>query len=386
MSTFEGITHSWDEALARPKRKQDGSSRNVRDEMFVSFETYEDFFQDHIIDYNIDTLFQPIRLETAQPVVIKDATDSVDLFTIMHPSVVDDNVRRERQTQQMAWVKSAAAQRDERFDEIMVQQTDILSFFSALVGLDDARTPWTLVLLDAVLRFGTYIEMPMKLHYGVARPNQLSSIVQPIIQPPTHGSFPSGHAVEAYAIAAVLYALVENTGVPKTGDGAGVFDALSAFNHSNRQKVKNVDKNDDAEQLLLMRLAARIAENRTVAGVHFPADSFAGAGMGLAIGEYLVNALQGNSGTGAYSVSFDHKRAGGGYKALHSIFAYDFRHDTFPFLGTNHDATTPTQNDVLRRVPKTINPNALNVSPILQEIWRQARREMASSTFFEKLP
>ena len=41
-----------------------------------------------------------------------------------------------------------------------------------------------------------------------------------------------------------------------------------------------------AEQLL--RLANRVAVNRTVAGVHFPIDSAAGAVLGLTLGQYFV--------------------------------------------------------------------------------------------------
>ena len=37
----------------------------------------------------------------------------------------------------------------------------------------------------------------------------------------------------------------------------------------------------------LMRLASRVAINRTVAGVHFPADSAAGCFLGLALGQYF---------------------------------------------------------------------------------------------------
>ena len=42
----------------------------------------------------------------------------------------------------------------------------------------------------------------------------------------------------------------------------------------------------------LMRTAARIAINRTVAGVHFPVDSAAGAVLGLTLGHYLVARCQ----------------------------------------------------------------------------------------------
>ena len=37
-----------------------------------------------------------------------------------------------------------------------------------------------------------------------------------------------------------------------------------------------------------MRLASRVAVNRTVAGVHFPIDSVAGCILGFCLGDYLV--------------------------------------------------------------------------------------------------
>lgn len=376
ISTFEGITHSWDSNKRRPDQRSGHSgdlhSVTQPSNVLAGFEGYEDFFQDHIIDYNIDALFAPLTLNEGEHVVLGAASAEHAVFTIQRPSPTgaasDVGALNTRLARQMKWVKSAAAARDERLDEILVQQTDTLSFFAALVGLDESRTPWTIALLEAVLRFGAYIEMPMKLHFNAARPCQMSSIVQPVIQPPTHGGFPSGHALEAYAVATLLYGLVENSGFEGNG-GQSQFNALKAFDASDRGSGGDRCESGQhaQEQLLLMRLAARIAENRTVAGVHFPADSFVGAGMGLAIGEYLVNVLSGKATSAAYSMSFqrDCERP--------SLFCADFRHDT---LALHAPAESP-----IARVNGAINLGQAHGSPILREIWARARVEMSTPSF-----
>jgi len=81
-----------------------------------------------------------------------------------------------------------------------------------------------------------------------------------MIPTPGHGSWPSGHATEAFAIATVLQALL-----PK-GD---------------RYKEQ------------LERQAARIAVNRTVAGLHFPVDSAVGRLLGTALAEFFVARCRG---------------------------------------------------------------------------------------------
>ena len=48
---------------------------------------------------------------------------------------------------------------------------------------------------------------------------------------------------------------------------------------------------DDSWRTQLIRLASRVAVNRTVAGVHFPVDSAAGCFLGLTLGEYFCRAL-----------------------------------------------------------------------------------------------
>ena len=84
-----------------------------------------------------------------------------------------------------------------------------------------------------------------------------------MIQTPIHGSFPSGHCTECFAVARVLYELVSET---------------SAAGAAAKRQLR--------EQLL--RQAARIAINRTVAGVHYPVDSLAGQLLGLGVADYIL--------------------------------------------------------------------------------------------------
>lgn len=90
--------------------------------------------------------------------------------------------------------------------------------------------------------------------------------VQPMIQTPDHSSYPSGHACEAFAVASVLCRMM----------GAEPLAVL---------------KDPKEPRHTLFRLAARIAENRTVAGVHFPMDNLAGAMLGIVLGELVWGIL-----------------------------------------------------------------------------------------------
>ncbi|NNF72069.1 MAG: hypothetical protein HKN02_07765, partial [Rhodobacteraceae bacterium] len=177
------------------------------------------------------------------------------LITIQKP----DEAKLE---QQLAHLRTYADLRGDRVAEIQVQTDDILSFFSAITYLDEKRRGHTLELLNATVRLAIHVEMQIKHYCRTRRPQALSNQVQPMIQTPDHSAFPSGHATEAFAVATVLYLLRE--------DGAGTYaNATSGLGgHSDP----------------LYRAAHRIATNRTVAGVHYPCDSAAGAMLGLALG------------------------------------------------------------------------------------------------------
>ena len=163
--------------------------------------------------------------------------------------------------QYLVFLDRYADLRGDRAAEILTQMGGAVAFLSASPSSIPSRTPYTLELIAAALRLANFTEMRFKHALAARRPNEYSPQVQPIILTPSHSSFPSGHATESFMSAYLLWKLVEQSGNPPYAD--------------------------DSWRVQLMRLASRVAINRTVAGVHFPADSAAGCFLGLALGQYF---------------------------------------------------------------------------------------------------
>lgn len=102
----------------------------------------------------------------------------------------------------------------------------------------------------------------MKICLACPRPNEYSSEVQPIVLTPAYATYPMGHAAEAFMF-------------------SRVFAALTAQVPGSPLVVQ------------LDRLATRIAENRVVAGIHFPVDTGAGYVLAEAMAEYFVSRCDG---------------------------------------------------------------------------------------------
>jgi membrane-associated phospholipid phosphatase len=176
-------------------------------------------------------------------------------------------------TKQLPFLRTYADLRGDRLNEIIMQTGDIQSFFGLVGYMAPDATKWTLALNQAMLRLCTVVEMPLKHGFDVARPIAMSRKVQPMIQTPGHGAWPSGHATEAFACATLLSRLFLNSAV---------------------NPVEQISTGSE-----LFRHAERIAMNRTVAGVHFPTDSMAGAVLGVTVAEALINILEGATQTRA---------------------------------------------------------------------------------------
>jgi membrane-associated phospholipid phosphatase len=176
---------------------------------------------------------------------------------------------------QLDLVNQYADLRSDRSAEILAQLNAPTAFFSSIVALDISRFPRTLELLNATLRLAYSVVIQIKHGLACRRPQEYSPQIQPMIPVPQHGAFPSGHATEAFIAAYVFWALLHainaraSSTTPPPPSGATQYAHMSWGTQ-------------------FMRLASRIAINRTVAGVHFPADSAAGAFLGLTLGQYFV--------------------------------------------------------------------------------------------------
>jgi hypothetical protein len=168
--------------------------------------------------------------------------------------------------------------------------------------------------------------MRFKHAFACPRPAEYSSQVQPMIATPGHGAMPSGHATEAFMVARVLEALV-----------GPVYDAAIPAKPLARPEL-----NDQ-----LQRQAARIAINRTVAGLHFPVDSAAGRLLGEALAGYFVYRCQAQP---SYrDRSFDGTLFKDGSNALD--FDYHAALQTTastPFNAEGAARTLTTQSDILK--------------------------------------
>jgi membrane-associated phospholipid phosphatase len=190
--------------------------------------------------------------------------------------------------EQMADVRAAMDLRADRLPEIITQSDGFTDFFTAQMPFGLNRRPYTVHLIGAMHDTVVGVEQRMKHLCSVPRPVDLSAQIQPIIPTPGHSAYPSGHATEAFAHATLLAALRLSARTPD----ATLIEALLALLSPAAEAAPVTDP-----VILLFRLAARIADNRTVAGVHYPVDSAHGAllGLGVTLG-FIGHCLGGGAG------------------------------------------------------------------------------------------
>ncbi|GGF62170.1 hypothetical protein GCM10011402_12730 [Paracoccus acridae] len=240
------------------------------------------------------------------------------LVRIARPDVADFS-------QAAPLVAAYAELRGDRLAEITVQQQYLIPFLASILPIDPVRNLALAEMLEVGLDLVTPVVMRVKLALGCPRPNQFSNRIQPIIPEPAHPALPSGHATQIFTLATML-ALLEN---PAAGVKA------------------------DSQ---IYRLACRIAINRTVAGVHFPADSAAGAVLGIQLGRYLMaRGLKTNVG----SAEFD------GRQFREAAGPRDFHYAILDRMVTGQDSATDFKNDATAPRP----------APLWRSLCQRAQQE-----------
>ncbi|CAM5200142.1 PAP2 superfamily protein OS=Bosea thiooxidans OX=53254 GN=ARD30_24075 PE=4 SV=1 [Bosea thiooxidans] len=166
--------------------------------------------------------------------------------------------------EQVALVRDYMDLRGERSAEILTQRGYPIDYFAMILGLNAARNRFTFELIAATQILTSHVAMVAKHHLACRRPDRLGTTVMPMISTPGHTTFPSAHAAEAFAVATVI---------------EGLLKAVKSLKHypSTEKLVR-----------LVFKQAERIAVNRTVAGVHFPIDSWAGAALGEVVGQIVL--------------------------------------------------------------------------------------------------
>ncbi|WP_297649136.1 phosphatase PAP2 family protein [Hydrogenophaga sp.] len=172
------------------------------------------------------------------------------LFALQRPSV-------ECFTAQLPLVECWAQLREDRMAEILAQIDNQTAFIAAVTGLNLERHRWTFEWLSAALSLVIPVEVRFKHALGCQRPVEYSPQIQPIITTPGHGTYPMGHAAQAFMLADILQSLL----------------CLG-------------DAHPTAVQL--QRQAVRISVNRVVAGVHFPIDAIPGRWLGRTMAEFFL--------------------------------------------------------------------------------------------------
>jgi hypothetical protein len=232
---------------------------------------------------------------------------------------------------QLDYVDGYSDLREDRASEILTQMVPPVGFWSSITNLHPERHRYTIELLDVALRLADSVEMRFKHALACPRPVELSPQIQPMILTPGHGSTPMGHATEAFMAAYVLWTLLAPT-------------VLSA-----QWRVQ------------LMRQAARIAINRTVAGLHYPLDAAAGQLLGLTLADYFLHRA---AGAGAITG----RRFNGQLYDPNDDFNPEAFYDSLNGNPANPGALATPYFDVAYNSP-------IALSPILNWLWLLAQGE-----------
>jgi hypothetical protein len=151
---------------------------------------------------------------------------------------------RRNKGEQLRRVLEVSDEREARYAEIIDQHEadGIIKYYLGMLMIDPASAPATYQVMLVALRVAEVVVMCLKEKYREARPSQVCPVIMPLIDPPVTPTFPAGHALKSHLISKCL---------------------------ETSQRLRE-------QRDVLYGLSSRIAENRVVAGLHYPLDNQSG--------------------------------------------------------------------------------------------------------------
>jgi hypothetical protein len=146
-----------------------------------------------------------------------------------------------------------------RQGEILQQAGNLAGVWRQFLGAHGGRRPATAALVYLCLGIGNLIGLHWKRHFRAPRPAQIYPALMPVVATPRHPAYPSNHAFQSHLVHELLGPILLETNPDGTTAPHGIVEPARD-------------------------LAARIARNREIAGVHFEADSAAGAALAAKLG------------------------------------------------------------------------------------------------------
>lgn len=135
---------------------------------------------------------------------------------------------------------SMKSERPENAQNIALEDSYVGSRYYRFLGIETYTHSRTYALIDEVVDEAAVVVMHFKNRFNRARPWEYEPALEPIISPPGHPAYPSGHSTQAHTLSMVLARVV-----PQVSEE-------------------------------LESLAYEIARNREIGGVHYASDSAAG--------------------------------------------------------------------------------------------------------------
>ena len=177
--------------------------------------------------------------------------DADAAFTKARTDLITDNSGSQNQIQNL--VLAARDERPDALGPILSQDGEFFTDFLTVLTARPGSHPKTFRVLNIASLIASFAALYFKDKYEVPRPSQICPALLPPITVPGHASWPSGHATQAHFMANCMLKVFAATGTGMT---------------TADQNVLNTD---------LAVLAASIARNREIAGLHYPGDSDGGA-------------------------------------------------------------------------------------------------------------